>query len=334
MVAPTAMLAAKNNALSTLAGAVDGATNPVTFSVAAGDGTLFPAPATDGPFMVTIDSEILKCTARTVDSLTCSRAQEGTLIASHLLGAAIQLRVTAKQIADIQSVLRGLGRWSMGQSGLITPASVIGGGVGGFSVSGLFDTVTAVGTGANARTVGANGVSTDRVTGAGAGDDAGVESVVVARTELSPVLAGRIYLPTTTALRGFFGLTDQNLATMVGAADPAGNYAGLAFNPVASANWRFVRKDNVTQTFTDTALAISSAPRFFLLEAAAASLTMSFYDAAFALLFSATVTTVLPTSTANLNMVCGLEADGAGAARTIGVFSIALANHVGRVSVL
>lgn len=82
----------KTDAASTLAGAVNGSSDPVTFSVQAGAGANFPVPATDGAFLITIDNEILKCTARAGDALTCARAQEGTTIASHLLGAAVALQ--------------------------------------------------------------------------------------------------------------------------------------------------------------------------------------------------------------------------------------------------
>jgi hypothetical protein len=333
MVAPTAMLAPKNNAASSLVAVMDGATSPITFSVTAGQGTLFPQPTTDGPFMVSIDSEILKCTARTTDALTCTRAQEGTSIAAHANGSSIQLRITAQSVSDIHTVLRGLSRVLYGQMGRAEPASTIGGGTGGLSVDGLLNDISVTAGGASARTIGANGVSADLVSGAGAGDNAGFESVLVTRTDLSPVLAGRIYIPTIVSVRGFFGLTDQTLDTMISADNPAGNYAGLVFNDGAHANWRFVRKDNTTQTFTNTALVLAITPRFFLLEASAASLTLSLYDAAFALLYNTTVTTLLPTSTASLRVVCGLE-NPAGGALTLGIYSVLVANHIGRVTVL
>jgi len=107
MPAATTFLQAKNSARSTAAGVIDGATDPVTFSVATGEGALFPATAS-GPFMVSIDNEILKCTSRTVDALTCARAQEGTSIAAHALGASVQLRVTAEQITDLQTAINAL----------------------------------------------------------------------------------------------------------------------------------------------------------------------------------------------------------------------------------
>lgn len=82
-----------NNASTTLNGAVDGATDPVTFAVASA--TAFPA---SGNFRVIIDSEILKVTAVSGSDFTASRAQEGTSIASHLDTTAVKHVVTAASL--------------------------------------------------------------------------------------------------------------------------------------------------------------------------------------------------------------------------------------------
>lgn len=95
----------KNNASSSLAGAVDGVTDPVTFSVAAGEGLRFPSTF---PFHVSIDNEILSCTTRTVDSLTCARAAEGTTIASHSSAAGVVLNVTAQSVTDLNTAVNAL----------------------------------------------------------------------------------------------------------------------------------------------------------------------------------------------------------------------------------
>lgn len=82
----------KNYGYALLAGAIDGSTDPVTFSVAAGTGARFPS---SGNFRITIRSssavesdqgEILLVTSRSTDALTASRAQEGTTIAAHAIG--------------------------------------------------------------------------------------------------------------------------------------------------------------------------------------------------------------------------------------------------------
>ena len=94
-----------NNANSTAAGALNNTDNPVTFSVASGEGANFPQPTTDGNFLISIDSEILNCTARTVDSLVCDRAQDGTTIASHVSGAAVELRIVALALTELHNAV-------------------------------------------------------------------------------------------------------------------------------------------------------------------------------------------------------------------------------------
>jgi hypothetical protein len=94
-----------NNVSSTTAGSIDGATDPVTFSVAAGEGANFPQPTTDGDFLISVDNEILNCTTRTADSLTCDRAQDGTTIASHVSGSAVELRIVANAMTEIHGAV-------------------------------------------------------------------------------------------------------------------------------------------------------------------------------------------------------------------------------------
>lgn len=73
-----------NLAVSTTAGSINNSTDPVVFSVAAGEGTLFPA-TTNGSFRVTVsdadgtNAEVMLCTSRSTDALTCSRAANATL---------------------------------------------------------------------------------------------------------------------------------------------------------------------------------------------------------------------------------------------------------------
>jgi microcystin-dependent protein len=98
----------KNNASSTLAGAILAA--DTSFSVAAGEGAKFPALSAGQWFPLTVvDSsanlETMKCTARSGDVLTVSRGQEGTTAAAFTSGSRVDLRITAGAIADIQSLL-------------------------------------------------------------------------------------------------------------------------------------------------------------------------------------------------------------------------------------
>jgi len=95
-----------------------GATSVV---ITTGDGAKFPQPSTDGEFnLVWWDSttyanpaddpnvEIVRCTARTSDTLTITRAQEGTsATAKNTAGHTykLQLGPTAKMITDIETAL-------------------------------------------------------------------------------------------------------------------------------------------------------------------------------------------------------------------------------------
>jgi len=89
---------AKNNATTTLNGGIDDSTETVVVS----SGTVFPSTF---PFPVLVDSEIMLCTARTGNTLTCTRGQEDTSPAAHLTAATISLMVTAKFITDISTAI-------------------------------------------------------------------------------------------------------------------------------------------------------------------------------------------------------------------------------------
>jgi hypothetical protein len=84
-----------------------------TMVLASGDGNKLPDPSVDGAFnLVVYDPsdpfvapEIVRCTARTSDTLTISRGQEGTSDATKAAGIAwtVELVPTAKTIQDIDS---------------------------------------------------------------------------------------------------------------------------------------------------------------------------------------------------------------------------------------
>lgn len=96
----------KNRAESTLAAGISDA--DLSLTVATGEGALFPAT---GDFLVTIcalsgstesNIEIVKCTARSTDTLTIVRAQEGTSAVSHAQDELVELRITAGVLEDIE----------------------------------------------------------------------------------------------------------------------------------------------------------------------------------------------------------------------------------------
>ena len=92
-----------NNAYSTLAsGITDSAT---TISLTATEGARFPSPTGSEYFYATLidtsnNLEIVKCTARSTDTLTVVRAQESTTAQAYSAGDRIELRLTAAGIAD------------------------------------------------------------------------------------------------------------------------------------------------------------------------------------------------------------------------------------------
>jgi len=99
----TTFFSKKNNANSKIAtvGGIDNSTDPVTFAVTTGEGSKFPA----SNFVITIDNEILLCTSRTGDNLTCTRAAESTVIAAHSQNADVELRVTAAQLVEHETAI-------------------------------------------------------------------------------------------------------------------------------------------------------------------------------------------------------------------------------------
>ena len=97
-------LACVNGATANAAGAISGSSDPVTFSVGAGEGAQFPA----ANFPISVDSEIMLCTSRTNDALTCARAQEGTIKAAHALGATVRQNITAAMLTEIQTAINNI----------------------------------------------------------------------------------------------------------------------------------------------------------------------------------------------------------------------------------
>lgn len=92
-----------NFAATTLAsGILSGASS---LTVSAGTGALFPSLSGSEYFYITlVDAatgtvkEIAKCTARSTDTFTITRAQEGTVASAFLAGDKVELRVTAASL--------------------------------------------------------------------------------------------------------------------------------------------------------------------------------------------------------------------------------------------
>lgn len=108
-----------NNAATTLA---SGITNvSTTLTVAAGQGVLFPSPTGGNYSYITLINaagtvlEIVKLTARSTDTLTITRGQEGTTASAFSTGDKVELRVTAAGMSDtfanggVQALAAGTG---------------------------------------------------------------------------------------------------------------------------------------------------------------------------------------------------------------------------------
>jgi hypothetical protein len=86
-----------NNATGYLNASI--ASGDTSIVLQSGQGVLFPSPSGGNWFLVTLFDgtstiEICKCTARTTDTLTVVRAQEGTTAAAFAAGARCELRAT------------------------------------------------------------------------------------------------------------------------------------------------------------------------------------------------------------------------------------------------
>ena len=93
-----------NNAATTLASNITNVAT--TLTVASGTGALFPSPTGSNYSYVTLINaagtvlEIVKLTARSTDTLTITRAQEGTNASAFSTGDKVELRVTAAGMTD------------------------------------------------------------------------------------------------------------------------------------------------------------------------------------------------------------------------------------------
>jgi len=96
-------LVAKNNASSKLA--ADITSDALSLMVLTGTGVRYPS---EFPYHITIGDEIIEVTARSTDTLTVTRAQEGTSAATHKKGAPVRLNITAQVISEMQDAINDI----------------------------------------------------------------------------------------------------------------------------------------------------------------------------------------------------------------------------------
>jgi hypothetical protein len=109
-----------NNASGALASSIS--TSSTTIVLAAGQGVEFPTPGGGNYFYATLTDtsnnlEVVKVTARTVDTLTVVRGQDGTAARSYAAGDLLELRPTAAGLTDMQAYT---------PSGNITAGTIVG----------------------------------------------------------------------------------------------------------------------------------------------------------------------------------------------------------------
>jgi hypothetical protein len=134
----------QNDATTTLNGSITNSDSPITVT----DGSVFPS---SGNFRVMIDSEILICTARSTNSLTVSRGQDGTSAASHSSGATISMIYTAQGLSQLfqddnamtgySSLTPQQGLWADDGSTILTSSDFTWQNQGGATISDVDGTV-------------------------------------------------------------------------------------------------------------------------------------------------------------------------------------------------
>jgi hypothetical protein len=111
-----------NNAATNLAASIT--SSATSLSVITTTGALFPNPTNGDYFLITLIGisgspiEIVKCTARSGDTMTIVRAQEGTTASAFNGGDQVQLRITA-------GVMQAAAQAGVGSGGMTENAQTI-----------------------------------------------------------------------------------------------------------------------------------------------------------------------------------------------------------------
>ena len=161
------------------------------------------------------------------------------------------------------------------------------------------------------------GFMADFATAAVSGDEAGTSSSNTAAFRGSTTGANgffymaRVGVVDTTSIRTFSGMADQTIATMVGADNPTGNHVGFQFSTArGDANWQFTTKDGTTQSVANTGIAFTANKvydLYFTCTKQCASITWEIRNVTDGTSTTGTTSSNLPTTTAALRMVLGVE---------------------------
>lgn len=156
-------------------------------------------------------------------------------------------------------------------------------------------------------------------TAASNGDEAGTSSANTAFFRGSTAgangffYAARIGVVDTTSITVYSGMADQTIATMVGADNPTGNHIGYQFSSGrGDTNWQFVTKDGSTQNVVNTGMAFTANKvydLFFTCTKQCASVTWEIRNVTDGTSAQGTTSSNLPTASAALRIVLGVEAE-------------------------
>lgn len=105
-----------NLAVSTVLTAPSPATSGTSLVLASGEGARFPDPATYGAYNATVwpvntlptpaNAEIVRITAKSTDTLTITRTQEGSSARTIVAGDQIAATITVKTLEDVENAIK------------------------------------------------------------------------------------------------------------------------------------------------------------------------------------------------------------------------------------
>lgn len=198
-----------------------------------------------------------------------------------------------------------------GPAGLLSDKGQLGGWSAGLDATdgawGMARPVTITGT--PTFDTSSNGRGATFPTGAVASNKAGIElqALPMERDAALGVLM-KFSLNQTTDVRFFCGLTDQTLATMAGADNPAGSYLGLRYStPAAETQWRWVNKDGTTQRNSSSGINVDTNVHYLRISSTGTAFLAVLYDANLVLIDNQLFGLNPPAAGTNLGFVCGLE---------------------------
>lgn len=194
-----------NNAATGLVSPIT--SSATTLTVNGGSGTLFPNPTGGNYFMITLISsssgnmEIVQCTARSGDTFTIVRAQEGTTAQAFATGDAVQLRITAGSLQTFANPT-------------VVNSVAAGTGIG---VSSSTGNVTISNTGV-----------TNINAGSGISVSAGTGSVTITNTQTAPTSVPNLITTNFTVQEAGGKLVFKYGSTVIASLDSSGNFTTIA----------------------------------------------------------------------------------------------------------